>query len=191
MEEVPRAQRSAVKRTCWTLGCGGAGFVGTLAMTHGPGAPAAIAVGVVAAFACNVIAGLSAALPDIIKALSVKKVACTKAKADATIALEAARQRTALINAGLEGKLEAALCLLKLQMLNAHVLAGRRLSEDMLRELLPDPRVPYEGDSGLAVVEPRTLGSRARHAKDDTHLTSSLAIDAQARQSRSRVTEHP
>src|SRR5215469_10395462 len=53
MDEVPKAQRGAVKRTCWTLGFGGASCVGTLAMMHGPGAPAAIAIGVVAAFAYN------------------------------------------------------------------------------------------------------------------------------------------
>jgi hypothetical protein len=146
------------------LGCGGAGFIGTLAMVHGPDAAA---VGVGAAFACNVTAELTAALPNIIKALCARKVECTKAKADAKVALELARQRTALVNAGLEGKLDAALCLLKLQTLDTHVAGGRRLSEDMLRELLPGPRVSSEADPKLAVVQSRTPSPLARHAKQN------------------------
>ena len=83
-----------------------------------------------------------------------KKVARIKAKTDATVAVEGARRRTALVNAALEGKLDAALSLLKLQVIDAQVLAGRRLSDDMLRELLPQPRAPHQGDSALAVIQP-------------------------------------
>jgi hypothetical protein len=168
MQGLPKTQRSAVKRACWSLGCGGAGCVSTLAMTHGPSTPIAIAVGVVTAVLGHATAELSTALPGIISALSAKKVARIKAKTDAKVVLEQVRQHTALVNAGLEGKLDAALCLLKLQTLNAHVLAGRRLSEDMLRELLPEPRIPFEGEPKLAVVQAHPPVSRARHAKEDT-----------------------
>jgi hypothetical protein len=115
----------------------------------------------------NAVTELSAALPGIITALGAKKVARIKARTDAKIALEGARRRTALVNAGLEGKLDAALSLLKLQMLDAQVLARPRLSEDMLRELLPGPRFPHEEDSRLAVLRPRRPGNTARHAKQD------------------------
>lgn len=174
MEGLPKTQRSVVKRACWSLGCGGAGFVSTLVVMHGPDAPAALAVGLVTAAAGHAIAELSAALPGIITALSAKKVARIKAKTDSEVALEQVRQRTALVNAGLEGKLEAALYLLKLHTLNAHVLAGRRLSEEMLRELLPDPRVPNDGESRQADAAPRL----PRHAKQDAQLTPSQAIDS-------------
>jgi hypothetical protein len=203
MPGLPKTQRSAIKRACWTLGCGSAGFLSTLAVTHGPGAPTAIAVGAAAAVASNAIAvgaaaavasnaiaELSAALPAIIMALSTKKVARIKAKADAKVALEGARRRTTLVNAGLEGNLAAALYLLKLQVLDAQVLARPRLSEDMLRELLPDPRAPHDEDSRLAVIQPRKPGTAARHAKEDTQPASSLPIDAQLGQPRSRVAEH-
>jgi hypothetical protein len=77
-----------------------------------------------------------------------------------------------------------------LQVLDAQVLARPRLSEDMLRELLPDPRTPHEGDSKLAVIQPRKPGTTARHAKEDTQPTLSLPVDAQLGQSRSCFTEH-
>jgi hypothetical protein len=195
MPALLKTQRSAIKRACWTLGYSGAVF-STLAIMHGPGALTAIVAGAAAMAAAaaaavgNAIAKLSATLPAIITALSAKKVACIKAKADAKVALEGARRRTTLVNAGLDGKLDAALCLLKLQMLDAQVLARRRLSEDMLRELLPDPRPPHEGDSQLAVIQPCKSGTMARHAKDDTRPTLSLPIDAQLGQSRPRATEH-
>jgi hypothetical protein len=174
-----------MKRACWTLGCGGAGVLSTLAIAHGPSAPLAIAVGAGAAAASNAIAELSAGLPGIITALSAKKVARIKAKTDARVALEGSRRRTALVNAGLEGKLDAALSLLRLQVIDAQVLAGRRLSEDMLRELLPQPRAPHEEDSGVAVIQPRNPGITARHAEEDTQPMSSLPLDATARRSRS------
>jgi hypothetical protein len=190
MPGLPKTQRSAIKRACWTLGYGGAGFLSSLAIMHGPWAPTAIAVGVVAAVASNAIAELSAALPPIIAALSAKNVARVKAETDAKVALEGARRRTTLVNAGLEGNLDAALSLLKLQMLDTQVLARPRLSEDMLRELLPDPRAPYERDSRLAVIQPRKPGTTARHAKEDAQPTLSLPIDAQLGQPRSQVAEH-
>jgi hypothetical protein len=62
---------------------------------------------------------------------------------------------------------DAALSLLKLQMLDAQVPARRRLSEEMLRELLPGPRSPSEEESKLAVLQPRRPGNTARHAKED------------------------
>ena len=154
MRGRPKTQRSAMKRACWTLGSGGAGVLGTMAIMHGPSAPLAIAVGAAAAVASNTIAELSAALPGIIAALSAKKVARIKAKTDAAVAVEGERRRTALVNAALEGKLDAALSLLKLQVIDAQVLAGRRLSDDMLRELLPQPRAPHQRDSALAAVPP-------------------------------------
>lgn len=155
MRGLSKTQRSAVERACLTLGCGGAGSLGTLAIAHSPSASVAIAVGLGAALASNAIASLSTALPGIIAALSAKKVARIKAKADARVALEAARQRTTLVNAGLEGKLEAALSLLKLQPLDAQVLVDPRFSEQTLRALLPDPRPSCEADFRLAVVQPR------------------------------------
>jgi hypothetical protein len=154
MRGLPKTQRSAMKRAWWALGSGGAGVLGTMAIMHGPSAPLAIAVGAAAAIASNTIAELSAALPGIIAALSAKKVARIKAKTDAAVAVEGERRRTALVNAALEGKLDAALSLLKLQVIDAQVLAGRRLSDDMLRELLPQPRAPHQGDSALAAVPP-------------------------------------
>lgn len=190
MPGLPKTQRSAIKRACWTLGCGGTGFLSTLALMHGPGAPIAIAVGAIAAVAGNAIAELSAALPAIIMSLSTKKVARIKAKSDARVALEGARRRTTLVNAGLEGKLDAALSMLKLQVLDTQVLARSRLSEDMLRELLPDPFAPREGDSRLAAIQPREPGTTVRHAEEDTQPMLPLPIDAQRGQSRSRVVEH-
>jgi hypothetical protein len=172
-----------MKRACWTLGCGGAGVFSTLAIMHGPSAPLAIAVGAGAAVASNAVAELSAALPGVIAALSAKKVARIKAKTDAKVALEEARRRTALVNAGLEGKLDAALDLLKLQVVDAQVLAGRRLSEGMLRELLPQPRAAHDEASGLAVIQPRKPGSTARHAKEDAQPMPSLPNNATARRS--------
>jgi hypothetical protein len=154
MRGLPKTQRSAMKRACWTLGSGGAGVLGTMAIMHGPSAPLAIAVGAAAAVASNTIAELSAALPGIIAALSAKMVARIKAKTDAAVAVEGERRRTALVNAALEGKLDAALSLLKLQVIDAQVVAGRRFSDDMLRELLPQPRAPHQRDSALAAVPP-------------------------------------
>jgi hypothetical protein len=178
MQGLPKTQRSAVKRACWSLGCGGASFLGTVAIMHGPSAPLAIAVGTGAAVASHAIAELSSALPGIIAALSAKKVARIKAKTDAKVALEGARRRTALVNAGLEGNLDAAVSLLKLQVLDAQLPAGRRLSEDLLRELLPGPRAPQEEDPRLAAVQPRKPSTAARHAKADTQPTSPLPVDA-------------
>jgi hypothetical protein len=174
MQGLPKTQRSAVKRACLTLGCGGASFLGTLAIMHGPSAPLAIAVGAGGAVASHAVAELSSALPGIIAALSAKTVARIKAKTDAEVALEGARRRTALVNAGLEGKLDAAVSLLKLQVLDAQQPGGRRLSEDLLRELLPDPRAPQEQDPRLAVVQPGKPGTAARHAKADTQPMSPL-----------------
>jgi hypothetical protein len=59
MRGLPKTQRSAMKRACWTLGSGGAGVLGTMAIMHGPSAPLAIAVGAGAAVASNTIAELS------------------------------------------------------------------------------------------------------------------------------------
>jgi hypothetical protein len=184
MQGLSKTRRSAVKRTCWTLSCGGASMLSTLAIIHSPSAPTAVAVGVGAAVAGNAVAELSSALPAIITALSARKVARIKAKTDAKVALEGARRRTALVNAGLDGKLDAALSLLKLQVLDAQVPAGRRLSEGMLRELLPDPRAPYEDNSRLAVIQPRTPDTTARHAKEDTQPMSSLPNNGTARRLR-------
>lgn len=181
MRGLLKSQRSAMKRACWTAGCGGAGVLSTLAIMHGPSAPAAIAVGAGAAVASNAVAELSAALPGVIAALSAKKVARIKAKTDAEVALEEARRRSVLVNAGLEGKLDAAIDLLKLQVIDAQVLAGRRLSEGMLRELLPQPRAAHDEDSGLAVIQPGKPGAPARHAKQDTQPLSSLPGNATAR----------
>ena len=181
MRGLLKSQRSAMKRACWTAGCGGAGVLSTLAIMHGPSAPAAIAVGAGAAVASNAVAELSAALPGVIAALSAKKVARIKAKTDAEVALEEARRRSVLVNAGLEGKLDAAIDLLKLQVIDAQVLAGRRLSEDMLRELLPQPRAAHDEASGLAVIQPGKPGAPARHAKQDTQPLSSLPGNATAR----------
>jgi hypothetical protein len=181
MRGLLKSQRSAMKRACWTAGCGGAGVLSTLAVMHGPTAPAAIAVGAGAAVASNAVAELSAALPRVIAALSAKKVARIKAKTDSEVALEEARRRTALVNAGLQGKLDAAIDLLKLQVIDAQVHAGRRLSEGMLRELLPPPRVAHDEDSGLSVIQPGKPGATARHAKQDPRPTSSLPGNAAAR----------
>lgn len=161
-----------MKRACWSAGCGGAGVLGTLAIMHGPSAPAVVAVGAGAAVASNAVAELSAALPGVIAALSAKKVARIKAKTDAKVALEEARRRTALVNAGLEGKLDAALDLLKLQVIDAQVVAGRRLSEGMLHELLPRPRTAHGEDSRLAAIQPGKPGATARHAKEDSQPTA-------------------
>jgi hypothetical protein len=175
MQGLPKTQRSAVKRTCWTLGCGGAGALGTMTITHGPSAPTVIVLGIAAAaVAGNAIAGLCAALPSIIAALSARKVARIKARSDAEVAREESRRRSALVKAGLEGKLDAALCLLKLQVIDAQVRTGRRFSENMLRELLPNPRAPHEEDPKLAVIQPHKSGPTARHAKDDTQPISSI-----------------
>src|ERR1700744_2222254 len=144
MRGLPKTQRSAMKRACWTLGSGGAGVLGTMAIMHGPSAPLAIAVGAAAAIASNTIAELSAALPGIIAALSAKKVARIKAKTAAAVAVEGERRRRALVNATLEGKLDAARSLLKLQVIDAQVLAGRRLSDDLRRELRPHPCASYQ-----------------------------------------------
>ena len=154
MRGLSKTQRDVVERTCLTLGGGSAGSLGTLAMAHSPSASAAIAVGVGTALAGNAIASFSARLPRIITALSAKKVARIKAKADAQVALEQARQRTTLVNAGLEGKLDAALSLLKLQPLDAQVLVDLRLSDERLRILLPDPRAPSETEARLTVIQP-------------------------------------
>ncbi len=181
MRGLLKSQRSAMKRACWTAGCGGAGVLSTLAVMHGPTAPAAIAVGAGAAVASNAVAELSAALPRVIAALSAKKVARIKAKTDSEVALEEARRRTALVNAGLEGNLDAAIDLLKLQVIDAQAHAGRRLSEGMLRELLPPPRAAHDEDSGLAVIQPGKPGTTARHAKQDPRPMSSLPGDATAR----------
>jgi len=107
-----------------------------------------------AAVASNTIAELSAALPGIIAALSAKKVARIRAKTDAAVAVEGERRRTALVNAALEGKLDAALSLLKLQPLDAQVLVDLRLSDERLRILLPDPRAPSETEARLTVIQP-------------------------------------
>ena len=69
MRGLLKSQRSAMKRACWTAGCGGAGVLSTLAIMHGPSAPTAIAVGAGAAVASNAVAELSAALPGVIVAL--------------------------------------------------------------------------------------------------------------------------
>jgi hypothetical protein len=158
MQGLSKTQRCTVERTCLTLGGGGAGSLGALAIAHSPSASLAIAAGVVAALASNAIATLSAALPGIIAALGAKKVARIKARADAQVAVEAARQRTTLVNAGLEGKLDAALSLLKLQPLDAQVLVDPRFRDEMLRALLPDPRATCETDSGLTFIQPRNPG---------------------------------
>jgi hypothetical protein len=167
MRGLSKTQRGVVERTCLTLGGGGAGSLGALAMAHSPSALAAIAVGLGTALVSNAVASFSARLPGIIAALSAKKVACIKAKADAKVALEGSQQRTALVNAGLEGKLDAVLPLLKLQPLDAQVLVDPRLSADVLRALLPDPRTAHQTDSRLAVVPPHKP-----EVRPDTQKTS-------------------
>ncbi|MGH3249010.1 MAG: hypothetical protein ACRDOI_22785 [Trebonia sp.] len=159
MQGLSETQRSALERTCLTLGGCGAGSLCTLAIAHGPSASVAIAVGVGAALA-SAVASLSAALPAIIAALGAREVARSKANAEAQVALEGARQRSTLVNAGLEGRLDAALSLLKLQPLGTQVLVDPRFGDDMLRALLPEPRASCETDSGLAVIRSRKRGAR-------------------------------
>jgi hypothetical protein len=141
MPGLSKTQRSAAERACLTLVGGGAGSLGTLAVAHSSTASVAIAVGVGAA-----ITSLCAALPGIIAELKDKGVARIKTENDAQIALEAARLRTTLVNAGLEGNLDAATLLLKLQLLDTQMLVDPCFRDDILRALLPDPRTPCEAD---------------------------------------------
>jgi hypothetical protein len=152
MRGLTKTQRFAVERACLTLGGGSVGTVGMLALGHSPGAPTAVIVGLATALAGNALASLGTAAPGIITALSAKKVARIKARADAQVAVETTRQRTTLVNAGLDGKLDAALSLLKLQLVDAQLLLDPRFRADTLRELMPDPRGPGEDDLKLTVI---------------------------------------
>lgn len=183
MQGPSKTQRSALTRICLTmLGGGGAGSLGTLAVAHGPNATAAIAVGVgaavtsVAAFAgtaiislCAALPGIIAALPNVVAALDARGVARIKAKADAKVAREGARQRTALMRAGLNGSnLEAAVTLLKLQPLDADVLVDPRLRDDVLLALLPGPRPAWESHPQVAVMRARKPAVRPTVQKKTT-----------------------
>lgn len=179
MRGLPKAQLSAVEGACLTLGGGGAGSLGTLAITHSSSAAAAIAVSVVA-----IVASLSAGLPRIIAALNDKKVARLRAETEAHVALEAARQRTALVNAGLEGQLEAAVSLLKLQPLDAQVLTDPGLSEDVLRALLPGPRASPGTGPRLAVDQSRAPEAQPATPQGTPQPASPRAVAAKRRRSR-------
>jgi hypothetical protein len=172
-----------------TLGCGST--LGTFAVVHEPSVLAAVAVGVglVAVVVGNVVAGLSSGLPAIIAALSAKKVAGIKAKTDAKVALEGARRRTALVNAGLDGKLDTALRPAEAPRTRRPGTRRSSLSEDMLRELLPGPRAPFEEDARLAGSQPRKPAAPARHAKQDAQPVSPVPIDVSARRSHPRSKE--
>jgi hypothetical protein len=136
-----------MSRIGFTLGGGSAATLGALAIAHRQDAAAVVALGVAAALA-SIIAALCTALPDVIAELSARKVAGVKANADADVARERARQRTLLIEAGLGHNLDAAMNLLRLQPLDADVLMDPRFGVDLLRLLLPDPRLPSEPESG-------------------------------------------
>lgn len=146
MSGLSKAQRSAIGRVCLALG-GGAGGIGTLIMTHNLGVSSAV-VGTAAI----------AALPGIIRELNVKKVARIKAETEAEVARQAAQRRTTLVNAGLNGNLNA-VGLLTWQVLDDQVLAGHPLSEDMLRELLLVPRASYKEDPGQAAIRPGQIST--------------------------------
>lgn len=153
MQGLSKTQRSAMARICPTLAGGGAGSLGALAMAHNPGA--AVAIAVVAGTISCAIASLGVALPGIIAALSAKEVARIRAEADAEVARERPRQQTALLNAGLDGKLDAALKLLQLQAPDADVLTDPRFSGDTLRALCTGPRAPWETGPRPTVVPAR------------------------------------
>ncbi|HEY6494471.1 MAG TPA: hypothetical protein VIZ43_14450 [Trebonia sp.] len=139
MRERQKAQRGVVERVCLALGGSGVGSLGTLAVAHSSSASTVIAVAAAAA-----VASLGAALPGIIGALSAKRVARINAETESRVAVEGAQQRTTLVQAGLDGRLDAALSLLRLQPLDARVLADPLLSDETLRALLPGPRGPAE-----------------------------------------------
>ena len=160
MQGPPKTQRSVMARSCLMLGSGGAGSLCALAVVHISNATTAVAAGVGAALAGNAIVSLCAALPGIITALSAGNVARIKAQAEAEVRRERARQRTALVKAGLDGNLEAAIKLLRLQPLDADVLVDPRFSDAQLLALLPDPRAPCEPDSTLAIMRARKPGAR-------------------------------
>lgn len=152
MPGLSKTQHSAAERARLTLVGGGAVSLGTLAIAHSSSASVAIAVGVGAA-----ITSLCAALPRIIAELKDNRVACIKTENDAQVALEAARRYTTVVNAGLQGNLDAAALLLKLQLLDAQMLVDPCFRDDILRALLPDPRASCEANVGMT---PASLDNR-------------------------------
>jgi hypothetical protein len=178
MRERQKAQRGVVERVCLALGGSGVGSLGTLAVAHSSSTWTVIAVSAAAA-----VASLGAALPGIIGALGAKRVARINAETEARVAVEGAQQRTTLVQAGLDGRLDAALSLLRLQPLDARVLADPLLNDETLRALLPGPRGPSEAVPPAAIPQARPE-PRPVTQERAPERAGSRPIDAKRRRSR-------
>lgn len=142
MRGLPKVQRGAVPRVSLTLAAG-AGTLGIGAAVHLPDVAVALVY---------VVAVICAALPDILRAKGELDSRSAEVKVAADVAREGMRQRTLLIEAAIEHNPGDAANLLRLQPFHAEALTNPCLNEALLRDLLPDPRVPAESTPGLTAM---------------------------------------
>lgn len=139
-------RRDIATRVGLTIGGGGAGWLGAIAVIHQPGTAAVAAVVVAAALATSVAEVIFTSLPEIIKARGEAKKEIIRETAEAKAILMRAETRTALLRAGVEpGKAAQADDMLRRQAIDTDLPEGRRLNDEALVRLLTAPRTRKTG----------------------------------------------
>jgi hypothetical protein len=138
---TPASHHTMTTRLALALG-GGAGWLGTLAFAHKPSTTALAAAAASAALLINAISSAGHALPEIIRALSDRKIARIKAGADAETQVLRVRARIRLAEDGTDPeRFPQAAEMLRLLAIDPDMSPdGRRLNDDALARLLTAPQ---------------------------------------------------
>jgi hypothetical protein len=136
------APHSIITRIALAIGGGGMGWLGTLAFAHKPSTSALAAAAACAALIINAISSVGRACPEIIRALSDRKTARIKAKADAKTQVLRTQARIKLSEDGIDpDKFPQAAELIRLLSIDPDMPPdGRRLNDDALAKLLATSR---------------------------------------------------
>jgi hypothetical protein len=143
----------------FTIGGGGAGWLGAVAVIHKPSAAIIGVTAVIAALAANLIESICKSLPEIIKAKGDRETARIKASgetaahmikevSEAQALIMRTRTRTMLLQAGVQSGLSSqAAEMLRQQSLDVDLPRGRRFSDEALAPLLAEAGIFLEREA--------------------------------------------
>lgn len=134
-------RRDIATRLSLTLGGGGAGCLGVLAVIHKPSTAIIAIAGGIAVLAVNIIEIICKSLPEIIKTRGEAKRNLIKETAEAKALLMRTQTRMKLLEAGLDpDKTASAADMLRQQAIDTDLPRERRMGDDVLAKLHAAPR---------------------------------------------------
>jgi hypothetical protein len=156
-QTLPAFLGSTAARVGLATGCGTAGSLTTLAITHRAVTPAIAAGAVTAALAVNGAGSAFSALPRTIEAISNLLTAFIRARADAKATIIHAKVRAELARAGLQpGKTHQAVEMQRLLPVNPDLPHDRRPSDETLIKLHGASRARGSNEHGTSPDTPDT-----------------------------------